>query len=69
MGEEDQGSEIRVSNWTLATGTRPGERVPIDVGTGRTDAQPSTSLDSGSSKINEPGKDRSFAAHIERLDL
>jgi hypothetical protein len=42
MSEEDQGSEIRVSNWTLATGTRPGERVPIDVGSGRTNAQPPT---------------------------
>jgi hypothetical protein len=42
MGEEDQGSEIRVSNWTLATGTRPGERVPIDVGSGRSNAQPPT---------------------------
>jgi hypothetical protein len=45
MGEEDQGSEIRVSNWTLATGTRPGERVPIDVGSGRTNSQPKTLAD------------------------
>jgi hypothetical protein len=26
MEHENQPSEIRVSNWTLATGTRPGER-------------------------------------------
>ena len=45
MGEEDRGSEVRVSNWTLATGTRPGERVPIDVGSGRTNAPPLTLAD------------------------
>ena len=26
MDRENQASEVRVSNWTLATGTRPGER-------------------------------------------
>jgi hypothetical protein len=25
-----QTAEIRVSNWTLATGTRPGERQVVD---------------------------------------
>ena len=44
MDNEHHGSEIRVSNWTLATGTRPGERVPIDVGS-RTNAQPPTVAD------------------------
>jgi hypothetical protein len=44
MGEEDQGSEVRVSNWTRATGTGRGERGPIDVESGRTNAQPRTSV-------------------------
>jgi hypothetical protein len=29
MGHDDHGFEVRVSNWTLATGMRPGERLPI----------------------------------------
>jgi hypothetical protein len=27
MDRNNQATEVRVSNWTLATGTRPGERV------------------------------------------
>ena len=32
MGNEHHASDVRVSNWTLATGTRPGERTPAGVG-------------------------------------
>jgi len=33
MGDEGHAPEVRVSNWTLASGTRPGERAPIVSGT------------------------------------
>ena len=39
MGHEDNGFEVRVSNWTLATGMRPGERLPIVIDS-PTGAQP-----------------------------
>jgi hypothetical protein len=29
MAPENNASQVRVSNWTLATGTRPEQRVPI----------------------------------------
>jgi hypothetical protein len=32
MGNEHDASQARVSNWTLATATRPGERTPVAVG-------------------------------------
>ncbi len=31
MDNEHHASDVRVSNWTLATGTRPGERPPVAV--------------------------------------
>ena len=38
MADEHHEPEIRISNWTLATGTRLGERVPIVVVAKRTNA-------------------------------
>jgi hypothetical protein len=38
MANEHHDSQIRISNWTLATGTRPGERTPPAVASRRTKA-------------------------------
>ena len=51
MSDENHGSEVKVSNWTLATGTRPGERFPIAVVSERTDAQRQTSV----GQLEDPG--------------
>jgi hypothetical protein len=38
MSDQHHDSEIRVSNWTLATGRRPGKGTPAAVGPRRINA-------------------------------